>query len=99
MPLVPMRQILDEAAKGGYGVGAFNVNNMEQIQAIMEAANETKGPVIIQASRGALKYSRMIYLKKLMEAAVIESDIPSPAPRPRQQRGDVQAGDRVGLRP
>lgn len=72
MPLVPMRQILDEAAKGGYGVGAFNVNNMEQIQAIMEAANETNSPVIIQASRGALKYSRMIYLKKLMEAACEE---------------------------
>lgn len=72
MPLVPMRQILDEAAKGGYGVGAFNVNNMEQIQAIMEAANETNSPVIIQASRGALKYSKMIYLKKLMEAAVTE---------------------------
>ncbi len=72
MALVPMRQILDEAAKGGYGVGAFNVNNMEQIQAIMEAANETNSPVIIQASRGALKYSKMIYLKKLMEAAVEE---------------------------
>jgi fructose-bisphosphate aldolase class II len=67
-----MRQILDEAAKGGYGVGAFNVNNMEQIQAIMEAANETSSPVIIQASRGALKYSKMIYLKKLMEAACLE---------------------------
>ena len=77
MPLVPMRQILDEAAKGGYGVGAFNVNNMEQIQAIMEAAGETQSPVIIQASRGALKYSKMIYLKKLMEAAVEENpDIP-----------------------
>ena len=72
MPLVPMRQILDEAAKGGYGVGAFNVNNMEQIQAIMEAANDTNSPAIIQASRGALKYSKMIYLKKLMEAAVEE---------------------------
>ena len=72
MPLVPMRQILDEAAKGGYGVGAFNVNNMEQIQAIMEAANDTNSPVIIQASRGALKYSKMIYLKKLMEAAAEE---------------------------
>jgi len=67
-----MRQILDEAAKGGYGVGAFNVNNMEQIQAIMQAANDTNSPVIIQASRGALKYSKMIYLKKLMEAAVEE---------------------------
>ncbi|HOK90817.1 MAG TPA: ketose-bisphosphate aldolase [Candidatus Hydrogenedentes bacterium] len=72
MPLVPMRQILDEAAKGGYGVGAFNVNNMEQIQAIMQAANDTNSPVIIQASRGALKYSKMIYLKKLIEAAVEE---------------------------
>src|SRR5262245_25745935 len=73
MPLVPMRQILDEAAKGGYGVGAFNVNNMEQIQAIIEAAVEQNSPVIIQASRGALKYSKMIYLKKLMEAAVEEA--------------------------
>jgi fructose-bisphosphate aldolase class II len=72
-----MRQILDEAAKGGYGVGAFNVNNMEQIQAIMEAANDTNSPVIIQASRGALKYSKLIYLKKLMEAAVEE--FPHPA--------------------
>ena len=53
MPLVSMRQLLDEAASGGYGVGAFNVNNMEQIQAIMEAARETASPVIIQASRGA----------------------------------------------
>ncbi len=72
MSLVPMRQILDEAAKGGYGVGAFNVNNMEQIQAIMQAAHDTASPVIIQASRGALKYSKMIYLKKLMEAAAEE---------------------------
>ncbi len=73
MALVPMRQILDEAAKGRYGVGAFNVNNMEQIQAIMEAAKQTNSPVIIQASKGALKYSKMIYLKKLMEAAVEEN--------------------------
>ena len=77
MPLVPMKLVLDEAMKGGYGVGAYNVNNMEQIQAIMQAAAETKTPVIIQASKGALKYSKMIYLKKLMEAAVIENpDIP-----------------------
>ncbi|MCG3198137.1 MAG: fructose-bisphosphate aldolase class II [Candidatus Omnitrophica bacterium] len=73
MPMVPMKQILEEAAKKGYGVGAYNVNNMEQIQAIMRAANETKSPVIIQASRGALQYSNLIYLKKLMEAAVIEN--------------------------
>ncbi|MHB1276310.1 MAG: ketose-bisphosphate aldolase [Candidatus Humimicrobiaceae bacterium] len=70
MPMVPMKQILDEAIKGGYGVGAFNVNNMEQIQGIMQAAAETKSPVIMQASRGALKYTKMLYLKYLMVAAV-----------------------------
>ncbi len=67
MPLVPMRQILDEAAKGGYGVGAFNVNNMEQIQAIMQAANDTNSPVIIQASRGALKYSKILILLDFLQ--------------------------------
>ncbi len=77
MPMVPMRQILDEAAKGGYGVGAFNVNNMEQIQAIMAACEECQSPVIIQASRGALKYSQMEYLRHLMQAAVeLHPDIP-----------------------
>lgn len=70
MPLVTMRQLLDEAAKGGYGVGAFNVNNMEQIQAIMEAARETRSPVIIQVSRGARKYSNDRFLFHLMLAAV-----------------------------
>lgn len=64
-----MRQLLDEAAKGGYGVGAFNVNNMEQIQAIMEAARETKSPVIVQASRGARAYSNDRFLYHLMLAA------------------------------
>ena len=73
MPLVPMKQILDEAMKGGYGVGAYNVNNMEQIQAIMAAAKETRSPVIVQASRGALKYSRMGYLYHLMLAGVEEN--------------------------
>jgi len=70
MPLVSMRQILDEAARGGYGVGAFNVNNMEQIQAIMEAARETRSPVIVQASRGARSYAQDRYLYHLMLAAV-----------------------------
>lgn len=70
MPLVSMRQLLDEAAKGGYGVGAFNVNNMEQIQAIMEAAKETSSPVIIQASRGARAYTNDLFLWHLMLAAV-----------------------------
>ena len=69
MPLVSMRQLLDEAAKGGYGVGAFNVNDMEQIQAIMEAAKETNSPVIIQASRGARKFAQDNYLYHLMLAA------------------------------
>jgi len=69
MPMVTMRQLLDEAAKGGYGVGAFNVNNMEQIQAIMEAARETKSPVIVQASRGARSYSNDRFLYHLMLAA------------------------------
>jgi fructose-bisphosphate aldolase, class II len=65
-----MRQLLDEAAAGGYGVGAFNVNNMEQVQAIMEAASETQSPVIIQASRGARSYTNDRFLIALMEAAV-----------------------------
>ena len=69
MPLVTMRQLLDEAAKGGYGVGAFNVNNMEQIQAIMGAAVETNSPVIIQASRGARQFAEDHYLYHLMLAA------------------------------
>ena len=72
MPLVSMRQLLDEAAKGGYGVGAFNVNNMEQIQSIMEAARETKSPVIVQASRGARKYSNDRFLYHLMLADFLE---------------------------
>jgi len=75
--LVPSKILLDHALANKYCVGAFNVNNMEQIQAIMEAAKETQSPVIVQASRGALKYSKMIYLQKLMEAAAIDNpDIP-----------------------
>ena len=69
MPLVPLRKVLDHAAANHYGVAAFNVNNMEQIQAIMEAAKETDSPVIIQASRGARSYSQDAYLKHLMLAA------------------------------
>ena len=69
MPLVPMRLLLDHAAENDYGLAAFNVNNMEQIQAIMEAARETNSPVIVQASRGARSYSQDNYLKHLMLAA------------------------------
>jgi fructose-bisphosphate aldolase, class II len=70
MALVPMRVLLDHAAEHGYGVGAFNVNNMEQIQAIMAAADKTNSPVIIQASRGARSYAQDNYLRHLMLAAV-----------------------------
>jgi fructose-bisphosphate aldolase class II len=69
MPLVPMRLLLDHAAENDYGLAAFNVNNMEQIQAIMEAAQETNSPVIVQASRGARSYSQDNYLRHLMLAA------------------------------
>jgi fructose-bisphosphate aldolase, class II len=69
MPLVPLRPLLDHAAEHGYGVAAFNVNNMEQIQAIMEAAKATDSPVIVQASRGARSYSQDAYLRHLMLAA------------------------------
>lgn len=69
MPLVPLRLVLDHAAEQGYGVAALNVNNMEQIQSIMEAAHETDSPVIVQASRGARKYSQDNYLRHLMLAA------------------------------
>ena len=70
MPLVPLRVLLDHAAENNYGVAALNVNNMEQIQAIMMAAQETDSPVIIQASRGARSYSNDAYLRHLMLAAV-----------------------------
>ena len=69
MALVPLRVVLDHAAENDYGVAAFNVNNMEQIQAIMEAADETDSPVIVQASSGARKYTQDAYLRHLMLAA------------------------------
>jgi fructose-bisphosphate aldolase class II len=65
-----MRQLLDHAAENGYGLPAFNVNNLEQVQAIMEAAAETNSPVIMQASAGARKYSGETFLKYLIQAAV-----------------------------
>jgi fructose-bisphosphate aldolase class II len=77
MPLVSMRQLLDHAAEQGYGIPAFNVNNLEQVQAIMSAAQEVGAPVIMQASAGARKYAGEAFLRHLIEAA-IESypDIP-----------------------
>ena len=70
MALVSLRQLLDHAAEQGYGVPAFNVNNLEQIQAIMQAATETDSPVILQASAGARKYAGEAFLRKMVEAAV-----------------------------
>ena len=70
MALVSMRELLDHAALNGYGIPAFNVNNLEQVQAIMEAARETGAPVIMQASAGARKYAGESFLKHLIQAAV-----------------------------
>ena len=70
MAMVSLRQLLDHAAENGYGVPAFNVNNLEQIQAIMQAAEATASPVILQASAGARKYAGEAFLRRLVEAAV-----------------------------
>ena len=69
MPLVNSKEILAKAYKGGYAVGAFNVNNMEIVQAITEAAGELKSPVILQVSKGARAYANSKYLKHMVEAA------------------------------
>ena len=70
MPLVSMRQLLDHAAENGYGIPAFNVNNLEQVQAVMTAADEVGAPVILQASAGARKYAGEPFIKHLIEAAI-----------------------------
>jgi len=70
MPLVSMRQLLDHAAENGYGIPAFNVNNLEQVQAVMTAAAEVNAPVILQASAGARKYAGEPFIKHLIQAAV-----------------------------
>lgn len=69
MSIVSMRQLLDHAAENGYGLPAFNVNNLEQVQAIMEAASEVNSPVIMQASAGARRYAGEPFLRHLIEAA------------------------------
>jgi fructose-bisphosphate aldolase, class II len=70
MPLVSMRQLLDHAAENGYGIPAFNVNNLEQVQAVMSAASEVGAPVILQASAGARKYAGEAFVKHLIQAAL-----------------------------
>jgi fructose-bisphosphate aldolase, class II len=72
MPLITLRQLLDHAAENQYGVPSFNVNNLEQVRAIMEAAEETDSPVIMQASAGARKYAGATFLRRLMQAALEE---------------------------
>ncbi|KAF0233176.1 MAG: fructose-bisphosphate aldolase class [Desulfovibrionaceae bacterium] len=72
MSLISLRQLLDHAAENGYGVPAFNVNNMEQIRAIMEAAHETGSPVILQSSAGARRYAGQNFLRHLIAAALEE---------------------------
>lgn len=76
MALVTTTEMFRKAYEGGYAVGAFNVNNMEIVQGITEAAGELKSPLILQVSAGARKYAGHIYLLKLVEAALVENDIP-----------------------
>ncbi|MBR5236276.1 MAG: class II fructose-1,6-bisphosphate aldolase [Clostridia bacterium] len=76
MPLVTSKEMFQKAYDGGYAIGAFNVNNMEIIQGITEAAKEVSAPLILQVSAGARKYANHTYLVKLVEAALIETDLP-----------------------
>ena len=74
MPLVTTKEMFEKAYNGGYAIGAFNVNNMEIIQGITEAAAELKAPLILQVSKGARAYANRTYLKKLVEAARLEAE-------------------------
>ncbi len=76
MPLVTTKEMFQRAYEGGYAIGAFNVNNMEIIQGITEAAKELSAPLILQVSKGARNYANPIYLKKLVEAALEETGLP-----------------------
>lgn len=76
MPLVTTKEMFEKAYAGGYAIGAFNVNNMEIIQGITEAAKELQAPLILQVSSGARKYANHTYLVKLVEAALEETDLP-----------------------
>lgn len=75
MALVTTKQMFEDAYKGGFAIGAFNVNNMEIVQAIVDAAKEVDAPLILQVSAGARKYAKPAYLKKLVEAAIIDSGV------------------------
>lgn len=76
MPLTTPKGMFERAYREGYAIGAFNVNNMEIIQGIMQAGNEEKSPLILQVSAGARKYAGQVYIMKLVEAALAENDLP-----------------------
>ncbi len=76
MPITTPKEMFDRAYKEGYAIGAFNVNNMEIIQGIMQAGAEERSPLILQVSAGARKYAGQVYIMKLVEAALAESDLP-----------------------
>lgn len=76
MPLTSPKEMFDRAYKEGFAIGAFNVNNMEIIQGIMEACDEEKSPLILQVSSGAKKYAGLVYIRKLVEAAIEDKDLP-----------------------
>ena len=76
MPLVTTKEMFQKAYNGGYAIGAFNVNNMEIVQGITEAAKEVNAPLILQVSKGARAYANHTYLVKLVEAAIIETGLP-----------------------
>lgn len=76
MPLVTSKEMFADAYKNGYAIGAFNVNNMEIVQGITEAAKELDAPLILQVSAGARKYAKHVYLMKLIEAAIEDTDLP-----------------------
>lgn len=76
MPLVSTKEMFEKAYVGGYAIGAFNVNDMEIIQGIVDAAKVEQAPLILQVSAGARKYAKPVYLTKLVEAALIDTDLP-----------------------
>ena len=76
MPLVSTKEMFEKAYAGGYAIGAFNVNDMEIIQGIVDAAKVEQAPLILQVSAGARKYAKPVYLTKLVEAALIDTDLP-----------------------
>ena len=97
MPLTHTRDLFAKALKGKYALGAFNVNNMELIQAIVEACEEEKAPLMLQISKGAREYANPVYLKKLIEAAVSLSNIPIAIHLDHGDTGIGKQDEEVGL--